>query len=152
MRQALPKYRCLSSDNSSDLRRFVSLNIAESPKSREVQVFLKYCVILIYQRSKIHTLSRSCSNLDHITINGSQAWDNKRTTNMDSTSAPSLGKKLPLLTTFSSPSSSDQSFLICRLKPGIVCCCQEISEKITAQQLGRAEYNWTHFSVPSQAP
>lgn len=61
---------------------------------QEVRVFLKYCVILIYRRSKIHTVSRSCSNLDYITINRSQAWDNKRTTNMDSTSAPYLGKKL----------------------------------------------------------
>jgi len=51
--------------------------------------------MLIYQRSKIHTVPRSCSNLDYITINRSQAWDNKRTTNMDSTSTPSLGKKLP---------------------------------------------------------
>jgi hypothetical protein len=91
MRQALPKHPCLSTANSSDLRRYVSLNIAES---QEVHAFLQYCVTLIYQRSKIHTVSRSCSNLDYITINRSQAWDNKRTTNMDSTSAPYLGEKL----------------------------------------------------------
>jgi hypothetical protein len=152
MRQALPKHRCLSIDNSSDLRRFVSLRIAESPKSREVHVFLKYCVTLIYQRSKIHTVSWSCSKLDYITINRSQAWDNKQTTNMESTSAPSLGKKL-------SPPNHRPITLITRSEfshlPATTWHCILLSRNIrknNLQRLGRAEYNWTHFSVPSQAP
>lgn len=86
-----PKYcRTMKMDTASSSETSVSINrqfvtpqkvciyiyIAESPKFLKVNVVLKYSVVLIYQRSKIQTLSRSCSNLDFITINRSKTQAN----------------------------------------------------------------------------